>query len=85
MQNVVTLPVEEEGIRPTLHEEVDHIVMTPLRGPHSRRSVRLASSGIDIGTGFDEELAGRILVVDCCPLDKPVSHTTLNFDEPTDG
>ena len=68
VENVIARSVQNEGISASLQEKVDDIVMTSLRSPHRWCSMRLSSSCIDIGAGLDEELACRILIVDCRPL-----------------
>ena len=68
MEDVVAGAVDDERICPVLKEIVDYVVVTPLCGPHGWSSMRLSTLSIDVCAGFDEECAGRILIVDGRPL-----------------
>lgn len=68
VENIVALTVHEEGISPRLKQQIHNVVVASLSCPHCRCCARLSTFGIDIGAGFDEEVARRVLIVDGRPL-----------------
>lgn len=73
VKDIVTLPINDEGVRSVLEKQGNDIVVTSLRCPHGRCSDRVASLDISIGAGFDQKFAKCIVIVDRCPLGHPIS------------
>lgn len=73
VKDIVTLSINDQGVRPVLEKQSNYIIVTSLCCPHGRCSDRVASLDINIGACSNQEFAKCVVVVDRCPLDDTIS------------